>query len=109
MTTTQIRLIPHRCKHLIEPYSSVLTSSNLNMLPSTSDVGTLPLRRPSSTQKIDDLQTNLTPMKQQGSYQLLDWLKLHGTITNSATLECRLRKWGVHPKTATQIDDQLAD
>jgi len=74
-------------------------------------VGTLPLRRPSSTQKIDDLQTNLTPMnnKDHTNTELLGWLKQHGTITNSATLECRLRKWGVHPKTATQIDDQLAD
>jgi hypothetical protein len=37
--------------------------------------------------------------------ELLDWLKQHGIIASPATLEHRLRKWGVRRKAATQIDD----
>lgn len=46
-------------------------------------------------------------MKQQGhtNTELLDWLKQHGIIASPATLEHRLRKWGVRRKVATQIDD----
>ena len=74
---------------------------------STSDVGILSSEAP----KIDDFQTNLTLMKQQGhtNTELLDWLKQHGITTSSATLERRLRKWRVRRKAATQIDDQLAE
>jgi hypothetical protein len=76
----------------------------------TSDVGALPPHKPSSL-KLDDFQTNLTLMKQQGhtNTELLDWLKRHGIITSSATLERRLRKWGVRRKAATQIDVRLAE
>jgi len=61
----------YHCKCLIELYSSVLTSSNLNL--STSDVGS-----PSSTSKIDDFQWNYKVIPIQ-----------HGVATSSATLERR--------------------
>lgn len=79
------------------------------MSSSTSDAGTLTPRIP-SLPKIDDFQTNLSLMKQQGhtNIELLDWLKQYRITTSSATLERRLRKWGVRRKAATQIDDQLA-
>jgi hypothetical protein len=69
-------------------------------------MGTLPPPQ-ASTLKIDDFQTNLTLMKQQGhtNIELLDWLKQHGIIASPATLEHHLRDWGVRRKAATQIDD----
>src|SRR4051794_16340188 len=81
------------------------------MSSSTSDVGILPPHTPSSTPKIDNFQTDLTLMKQQGhtNTELLNWLKQHGITTTSRTLERRLRKWGVRRKAAAQIDDQLAE
>jgi hypothetical protein len=81
------------------------------MSSSLSDVGTLPPRRRSSVPKIDDFQTTLTLMKQQGhtNTELLEWLKQHGITTSSGTLERRLRKWRVRRRAATQIDDQLAE
>jgi hypothetical protein len=59
----------------------------------TGDVGTLPPCGPSSTPKLD-FQTNLTLMRQQvhTNAELPDWLKQHGVITGSTTLERRLRK-----------------
>jgi len=81
------------------------------MSSSTSDVDILPPHRPSSTPKIDNFQTNLTLMKQQGhtSTELLSWLKQHGVTASPRTLDRRLRKWGVRRKATAQIDDQLAE
>jgi hypothetical protein len=81
------------------------------MSSSTSGVDILPPHRPSSTPKIDNFQTNLTLMKQQGhtNTELLSWLKQHGITASSRTLDRRLRKWGVRRKATAQIDDQLAE
>jgi hypothetical protein len=81
------------------------------MSSSTHELVTAPRRRPSTSLKIDDVESDLTAMKQQGhtNSQLLDWLKEQGIKASSATLERRLRNWGVRRKAAAQIDDQLAE